>query len=87
MQVLGQVDGLHTCHHGLLSIPHVPLFVKGSEARSRHAIDDTVSRNRIIVEFGGFPSNGSRFFGVLRQDAIQDIINIRESSVSRLWTG
>ena len=28
------------------------------------------SRDRIIVEFGGFPSNGSHFFGVLKQDAI-----------------
>ena len=70
MQVLGQVDGLHTYRHGLLSIFPVPPLVKGSGARSRHAIDDTMFAYRITVEFGGFPSNGSRFFGVLREDAV-----------------
>ena len=74
-------------NNALLSIPSVPLFVIGSEARSRHAIDVQCSRDRIIIEFGGFPSNGSRFFGVLRQDTVQDIINVRESPVSRLWAG
>ena len=84
---LDQVDELHTCRHALLSVPPVPLFVIDSEARSHHAIDDTVSHDRIIVEFGGFPSNGSRFFGIIRQDAVQDIVNVRESPVSRFWTG
>ena len=36
------------------------------------------SRDRIIVEFGGFPFNGSRLFGILRQDVIQYIVNVRE---------
>ena len=44
------------------------------------------SRNRIIVKFGGFPSDGSRFFSVLRQDAVQDIVDIGKPPVSRFRT-
>ena len=43
------------------------------------------SRDRIIVEFGGFPSNSSRFFGIIRQDVIQGIVDVRESPIPRLW--
>jgi len=39
------------------------------------------SRDRIIVEFGGFPSNGSCFFGIIRQDVVQGIVDVRESSI------
>ena len=42
MPVLGQVDGLHIYRRGLLSIFPVLPLVKGSGARSRHAIGDTV---------------------------------------------
>jgi len=45
------------------------------------------SRDRIIIEFGGFPSNGSRFFRIIRQDAIQGIVDVRESPIPKLWTG
>ena len=45
------------------------------------------SRERIIVEFGGFPSNDSRFFVIIRQDAVQGIVDVRESLIPRLWSG
>jgi len=32
--------------------------------------------DRIVVEFRGIPSNGSRLFGVLRKDAAQCIVNV-----------
>jgi len=44
------------------------------------------SRDRIIVECRGFPSNGSCLFGVIRKDAIQCIVDVRESPIPELWT-
>jgi len=44
------------------------------------------SRDRIIVEFRGIPSNGSRLFWILRQDVIQCIVDVWESPNPRLWT-
>ena len=44
------------------------------------------SRDHVIIEFGGFPSNGSRLFGILRQDIIQCIVDVWESPIPGLWT-
>jgi len=42
------------------------------------------SYDRIVVEFRGFLSNGSRIFGVIRRDDVQCIVDVRESPVPEL---
>jgi len=44
------------------------------------------SCDRIVVEFKGFPFNGSRLFRVIRQNVAQCVVDIRESPIPELWT-
>ena len=87
LQASDQADELHTCRHALLLVHPVPPFMtnSGGGCHLRSAVQ--YPRDRIIVEFRGFPSNGRRFFGIIRQDAIQGIVDVRESPILRLWSG
>jgi len=38
-------------------------------------------RDRIVVEFRGFPYNGSRLSWVIRQNVVQCVDDVRESPI------
>ena len=43
------------------------------------------SHDRIVVEFRGFPSNSSGLFKVIRKNAIQCVVDVRESPLPELY--